>query len=196
MASTFVTITAEEFQAALEKISSGLSLKLRKDPRTVGIFHIIVVPSTHGGEDLITIKVSTTLASGGTTMGHGEASIDVVLYSPKQGRTLLGMDKSTGKGHLKRTKNWASTLESAVRSVLEKYKGADRFYLVLARYGKLETYFERAGQIIRAVPDWQKRRELTAIMEKIQRKSVLTEREETLLGDLAKEGRNRQGPRG
>jgi hypothetical protein len=195
MASTFVTITAEEFQQVLAKISSGLGLGLRKDPRTVGIFHIVVVPSNHGAEDLITIKVSTTLASGGSTMGHGEASIDVGLYSPKQGRLLLGMEKSTGKGHLKRTKNWATTLESAVKSVLDKYKGADRFYLVLARYGKLETYFERAGQIIRAVPDWQKRRDLTAILEKIQRKSVLTEREEALLGEIASEGRRRQGLR-
>lgn len=179
MASTYVQITREEFEAWLDGISSRGWERKRG---TVGVYIIAL-------SDRVGVEVSSSLTGREDVMEKAQASMQMRLVSRLNGLVLN--KKAQGQDHFKRTKGWRDSLTAGFRRMEDAYQKGESFYEALAEIRDRDVYQREMLAKIEAVPDWDDDNLLAQFHSQVSKGGILTLRQRDL---VEKAGARRPAP--
>lgn len=165
---TYVQLTRDEFEEWLTHDLGFSRSEWGLKPGRGGVYQMFLSPT-------VAIEINSTAGARDAVIERGNASMSLWLASRINGKVLNR--KAMERSHFKRTKNWRKTWKEGVDSMKSAYLGAKDFYDRLASIEDLEQYKLDTLALIGRVPDWQNNTFLSEMHDKVQRGSILSEKQ-------------------
>ena len=166
---TYVQLTRDEFEDWLTRDLGFPPSDWRLKPGRGGVYQLFLSPT-------VAIEINSTTGAQDAVMDRGDASMSMWLASRVNGKVLNR--KAMERSHFKRTKNWRKTWKEGIDSMKAAYLGAKDFYDRMASIEDLDTYKRDTIALIRRDPNWQSDTFLSDLHDKVQRGSILTEKQQ------------------
>lgn len=182
---TYVQLTRDEFEEWLTRDLGFSSSEWKVKPGRGGVYQLFLSPT-------VAIEVNSTTGSQDAVMGRANASMSMWLASRVNGKVLNR--KAMERSHFKRTKNWRKTWKEGVDSMKSAYMKAKDFYDRIASIEDLDQYRQDTLALIERDPNWQNNDFLTEMHEKVQKGSVLSERQQAAVERIAPRQQARPAP--
>jgi len=178
VASSFVPITRDELEEWLDTFQ--LHGKWYLVPGRHGIYYLPL-------SDLVGIKLSSTIASPGSVVERGEASMQLALVAMETGQVLN--KKAMGQKYFARTTNWRANWKVGIDRMKEAFVKSASFYDALARIPDRRLYKTEMLERIQAIPGWQKSQILSDFHKRLTSDGILTEKQEAVIDRVEREPR-------
>lgn len=169
---TYVQLTRDEFEEWLTRDLGFSSSEWRLKPGRGGVYQLLLSPT-------VAIEINSTTGAQDAVMGRANASMSMWLASRMNGKVLNR--KAMDRSHFKRTKNWRKTWKEGVDNMKSAYTKAKDFYDRIAAIEDLDQYKRDTLDIIERDPSWQSNDFLKDMHDKVQKGSVLSERQQAAL---------------
>lgn len=169
---TYVQLTRDEFEEWLTRDLGFSTSEWKIKPGRGGVYQLFLSPT-------VAIEINSTTGAQDAVMGRANASMSMWLASRMNGKVLNR--KAMERSHFKRTKNWRKTWKEGVDSMKSAYTKAKDFYDRIASIEDLDQYKQDTLALIERNPSWQNNEFLADMHDKVQKGSVLSERQQAAL---------------
>lgn len=161
MATTYVQLTREEFEAWLGTLGHRWHLK----PGKVGIYVVEL-------SERVAIEVASSMTGRDDVVDRAQASMGVKLVSRITGFTLN--KKAQEQSHVKRTINWRDNLRKVYDRMIDAYRRSESFYEALAEIEDRDKYKSSTLAKIEGIPNWQSNNFLSDLHKRVSGDGILT----------------------
>lgn len=185
VAGTYVQLTRDDFEDWLTRDLGFSASEWRLKPGRGGVYQLFLSPT-------VAIEINSTTGSQDAVMGRAAASMSMWLASRVNGKVLNR--KAMERSHFKRTKNWRKTWKEGVDSMKSAYMKAKDFYDRIASIEDLDQYRRDTLALIERDPNWQANEFLVDMHDKVQKGSVLSERQQAAIERSAPRQQVRPAP--
>jgi hypothetical protein len=169
---TYTQLTRDEFEEWLTRDLGFSPSEWRLKPGRGGVYQLFLSPT-------VAIEVNSTTGTQDAVMGRGNASMSLWLASRINGKVLN--KKAMGQAHFARTKNWRDNWKKGVERMKDAYIKLKDFYDRLASIEDLDQYKQDTLALIESNAGWQGNTFLSDMHEKVQRGSILSEKQQAAL---------------
>lgn len=169
---TYIQLTRDEFEEWLTRDLGFSTSEWKIKPGRGGVYQLFLSPT-------VAIEINSTTGSQDAVMGRANASMSMWLASRMNGKVLNR--KAMERSHFKRTKNWRKTWKEGVDNMKSAYLGAKDFYDRIAAIEDLDQYKQDTLALIERDPNWQNNDFLADMHDKVQKGSVLSERQQAAI---------------
>jgi len=169
---TYVQLTRDEFEEWLTRDLGFSTSEWKIKPGRGGVYQLFLSPT-------VAIEINSTTGAQDAVMGRANASMSMWLASRMNGKVLNR--KAMERSHFKRTKNWRKTWKEGVDNMKSAYTKAKDFYDRIAAIEDLDQYKRDTLDLIERDPSWQSNDFLKDMHDKVQKGSVLSERQQAAL---------------
>jgi hypothetical protein len=166
---TYVQLTRDEFEEWLTRDLGFSPSEWRLKPGRGGVYQLFLSPT-------VAIEVNSTTGAQDAVMGRGNASMSLWLASRVNGKVLN--KKAMGQSHFARTLNWRENWKKGVERMKDAYLKSKDFYDRLASIEDLDQYKQDTLALIERDPNWQNDPFLSDMHDKVQRGSILSEKQQ------------------
>lgn len=169
---TYTQLTRDDFEGWLTHDLGFSRSEWALKPGRGGVYQLFLSPT-------VAIEVNSTTGSQDAVMGRGSASMSLWLASRVNGKTLN--KKAMGQSHFARTLNWRENWKKGVERMKDAYLKSKDFYDRLASIEDLDQYKRDTLALIESNEGWQSNTFLSDMHEKVQRGSILSEKQQAAL---------------